>query len=293
MKPGWKKGWYVGVRATQSRRLVASICGVPTKTNIRGQSLTVAEINFLCIHKKLRSKRLAPLLIREVTRRCCLDGIYQAIYTGKDILSTPIGTCQSYHRPLDWLKLYETGFISPPSGTSSKTRETAKYKLPTSTSTPQLRPMEKGDIDSVWRLLTKYLQRFQLYPEFSRDDIGLWLHATDINEEQVVWSYVVERPETREITDFVSFYSVDANILSSSKHRDIRMAYLYYYASETAFNGGRLQMLINDTLILAKNVGSSAPILPRNEYADEILYRLGLMSSTRLPSMITPIFLSD
>ena len=29
----------------------------------------LVEVNFLCVHKKLRSKRLAPVLIREITRR--------------------------------------------------------------------------------------------------------------------------------------------------------------------------------------------------------------------------------
>jgi hypothetical protein len=34
---------------------------------------TMCEINFLCIHKKLRAKRLAPVLIKEVTRRVNLQ----------------------------------------------------------------------------------------------------------------------------------------------------------------------------------------------------------------------------
>ena len=34
----------------------------------------MVEINFLCVHKKLRSKRLAPVLIREITRRVNLKG---------------------------------------------------------------------------------------------------------------------------------------------------------------------------------------------------------------------------
>lgn len=38
----------------------------------------VVEINFLCVHKKLRHKRLAPVLIREITRRVNLTGIWQA-----------------------------------------------------------------------------------------------------------------------------------------------------------------------------------------------------------------------
>lgn len=41
----------------------------------------MVEINFLCVHKKLRSKRVAPVLIREITRRVHLEGIFQAVYT--------------------------------------------------------------------------------------------------------------------------------------------------------------------------------------------------------------------
>jgi len=37
----------------------------------------MVEINFLCVHKKLRSKRLAPVLIKEITRRVNLHNIWQ------------------------------------------------------------------------------------------------------------------------------------------------------------------------------------------------------------------------
>lgn len=38
------------------------------------RQLKMVEINFLCVHKKLRDKRLAPLLIKEITRRVNLTG---------------------------------------------------------------------------------------------------------------------------------------------------------------------------------------------------------------------------
>jgi len=31
--------------------------------------MKVANVNFLCVHKKLRKKRLTPVLIKEITRR--------------------------------------------------------------------------------------------------------------------------------------------------------------------------------------------------------------------------------
>jgi glycylpeptide N-tetradecanoyltransferase len=57
-------------------------------------SLGSVEINFLCVHKKLRSKRLAPVLIKEVTRRVNLKGIFQAVYTAGAILPTPVASCR-------------------------------------------------------------------------------------------------------------------------------------------------------------------------------------------------------
>eukprot|EP00953_Heterococcus_sp_UTEX-ZZ885_P012623 7232-Heterococcus_DN1.PRE.1 len=41
------------------------------------KTVKTVEINFLCVHKKLRSKRLAPVLIKEVTRRVNRSGVWQ------------------------------------------------------------------------------------------------------------------------------------------------------------------------------------------------------------------------
>ena len=39
---------------------------VPATICIRGNAKGMVEINFLCVHKKLRSKRLTPLLIKVI-----------------------------------------------------------------------------------------------------------------------------------------------------------------------------------------------------------------------------------
>lgn len=54
----------------------------------------LTEINFLCVHKKLRSKRLAPVLIKEITRRSHLEGVFQAAYTGGVVIPRPVATCR-------------------------------------------------------------------------------------------------------------------------------------------------------------------------------------------------------
>lgn len=58
------------------------------------RSQKMVEINFLCVHKKLRSKRVAPVLIREITRRVNQMGIFQAVYTAGIVIPKPIGTCR-------------------------------------------------------------------------------------------------------------------------------------------------------------------------------------------------------
>lgn len=190
--PGWVKNWHVGVRVTSTKKLVAFISGIPITLRVRGNVLSCSEINFLCIHKKLRSKRLAPVLIKEITRRCNLESIWHAIYTAGIVLPKPVSTCRYYHRSLDWVKLYETGF-SPLPAASTKPRQVTKYSLPANTNTKGLREMEARDLDAVFDLLTKYLKKFDLAPEFVKEEVEHWLlNGGSKYSERIVWAYVVE-----------------------------------------------------------------------------------------------------
>ncbi len=258
--PGWRKDWHIGVRASQSRRLVAFISAIPVELRVRNNLLKSSEVNFLCVHKKLRDKRLAPVLIAEITRRCNIVGIFQAIYTAGVLLPTPVSTCRYFHRSLNWEKLYEVGFSPLPTG-STKQRQILKFKLPTTTSLHGLRPMAKKDVSAVLDLLKRYLERFTLAQVFTKEEVEHWLlNDAKTISEQVVWSYVVEDSSTHQITDFFSFYRLESTALASKKHQMIRAAYLFYYATEAAFSSPhdkgvlkkRLNEMVKDAMILAK-----------------------------------------
>lgn len=103
---------HAGVRVTKSGRLIAFISAIPATIRIYDKTMKVVEINFLCVHKKLRSKRLAPVLIREITRRVNLTGIFQAVYTAGVVLPKPVTTCRYWHRSINPRKLIEVGSIS-------------------------------------------------------------------------------------------------------------------------------------------------------------------------------------
>ncbi|KAL7924102.1 acyl-CoA N-acyltransferase [Trichoderma austrokoningii] len=259
MPPGWAKHYHVGVRATQSRKLVAFISAIPVRVRVRNKTITASEVNFLCVHKKLRGKRLAPVLIKEITRISNLHEIWQGLYTAGIVLPKPVSTCRYYHRSLNWQKLYECSFVHLPHG-SKPQYQIRKYAVPDRTSTKGLREMKTTDIDSVVKLMDKYMSRFDIAPEMSTEEAAHWFTPTlQPGQDQYIWSYVVEDND-KNITDFFSFYCIESSTINNAKHDVIRVAYLFYYATDVAFKQpfdksalkARLNDLVHDALILAK-----------------------------------------
>lgn len=91
---GWLKQWHCGVRVIKNNKMVGFISAVPATMRVYDKPVRMVEINYLCVHKKLRSKRVAPVLIKEITRRVNLQGIFQAVYTAGVILPTPVSKCR-------------------------------------------------------------------------------------------------------------------------------------------------------------------------------------------------------
>lgn len=55
---------FPGVRNSKTKALMGCITAIPVEVRVYDQVVSMAEINFLCVHKKLRTKRLAPVLIK-------------------------------------------------------------------------------------------------------------------------------------------------------------------------------------------------------------------------------------
>lgn len=110
--PGYFTDWIIGVRVIKNKKMVGFISGVPVKSVVNGEALTMCLIDFLCVHKKLRAKRLAPVLIKEVTRRVNLRNIWQAVYTAGKYIPTPFAETLYYHRSLNVKKLTDVILMS-------------------------------------------------------------------------------------------------------------------------------------------------------------------------------------
>lgn len=123
----------------------------------------MVEINFLCVHKKLRSKRVAPVLIREITRRVNLQGIFQAVYTAGVVLPKPVGTCRWV-----WDTLCAQSLLSG-SGTNQQllaSQVLASLSEPTQTNRGQVLPLEQEHDNAA-------------HHEVVPPSWGQWLHQCD------------------------------------------------------------------------------------------------------------------
>lgn len=223
MPPGWRLEWQVGVRNTKNKKLLAMITGTPAHVSAAGNIVPMVEINFLCVHKSLRDKRLAPVLIKEVTRRVNLLNIWQAVYTAGVEIPTPIGVAKYWHRSLNPRKLIEVGFSGlHPRQTVQRVERL--MKLPDQVTTPGWRKTEERDIPQVGVLLRSYLKQFKLHIDFQDHELA---HIF-LPRHEVISSFVVEK--NGKITDFASFYHLYSSIIRNPKHKTLRAAYSYYNA---------------------------------------------------------------
>lgn len=205
----------------------------------------MVEINFLCVHKKLRGARLAPVLIKEVTRRVNRKCIWQAVYTAGVVLPQPIAKNRYYHRSLNPVKLINIGFSRlQPKMTMSMT--TKLYKLPAEPLTPGIREFEEKDGEVCWKMLVEYLKKFELTQNFKYDEFLHWFTPRD----GVINTYVVEDPETKEVTDMLSFYTLPSTIIGNKKYNMLKAAYSFYNVS----NKTPWKQLMYDALILARKL---------------------------------------
>lgn len=270
MPPGWHPSWHVGVRVRANRKLVAFITAIPATVQVHKDAMRMVEINFLCVHKKLRSKRLAPVLIREITRRVNLQGIWQASYTAGAVLPRPVTSSRYYHRSLNPKKLIEVGFSRlQPRMTMARTIKL--YAVKPETSTPGIRPLQAEDVPSASVLLKDYLSRFSMYASMDEEELSHWL----LPRKGVIYSYVVEDPETGDITDLVSFYSLPSSIIKHPTYKTLNAAYSFCtVAVKTS-----IVDLMRDALVLARqndfDVFNALDLGRNAEYFKDLKFHIG------------------
>jgi glycylpeptide N-tetradecanoyltransferase len=266
--PGYNRDWLFGVRGGKNNALFGFISGIPVDMNVRGKKIKMAEINFLCVHKKLRTKRLAPVLILEVTRRVNMTNVWQAVYTAGIVIPKPFAKTTYWHRSLNPKKLIDVGFSSLPAK-QTMARYQKLLKLPSEPTIEGVRPMEYKDIPIVHAMLTEYLKKFDTHFEFSQDELIHFILPRD----DVIEAWVIEN--NGEIQDFFSFYSLPSTILKHVEEKLLRVAYAYYTVAKTH----SLQDVMKQALIIAKKKGydvyNALDIMDNKQFLEEHNFGVG------------------
>lgn len=266
--PGFSRSLHVGVRVAGNNKLVGFITGVPVIMRVYKKHAPMVEINFLCVHKKLRSKRLAPVLIKEITRRVNCTNVWQAVYTAGVVLPKPVAKNRYWHRSLNPAKLIDIGFSRLPKR-MTRAMLLKLMKVPEEPLIPGLRPLSEQTLESAHKLVTTFLEKFQLVPEYSLEDFRHWFFPRD----EVVYSFVVEKAGV--VTDFISFYTLPSHIIGNPKHSTLKAAYSYYNVATTV----AWKDLIFDALICAKklnfDVYNALDVMENSQFLEELKFGIG------------------
>lgn len=232
--------WYFGcqervgttilcVRAKRSKKIVGTISGLVQEVKIGSQVEIAPFINFLCVHKNLRDKRLAPLLIKELIRYGFANKICNmAIFSSAKYLPIPnIGISRIYSRYLSPLKLLKNHFISLPS-TYTKFSNPIEmfdktFKLPIDIQNPRIRKYQDSNLEKVYSLYLQIQDSHSVVPIFSEKELSYWIQPRG----NTVYTYVEHDGENKEILSFWSFYRVTYKILKSGE--TVECAFLSYF----------------------------------------------------------------
>ncbi|EAX86325.1 myristoyl-CoA:protein N-myristoyltransferase, putative [Trichomonas vaginalis G3] len=227
--PGGIPEWVFGVR-TKTGTLVGFISGIPNTIRLNQETEKWCTVNFLCVHNKLRSKKLAQVLIWELARRVRQAKIYRAVFSGKGI-PTKIFAKGSYaHRPINLKNLSASGYypISKDKMAAAKKR----FEVPSLVHN-NCRPMKEEDIPAVTELLNKTDSSYKFSLQFTPE---LVKHMF-MPQKDVIYSYVI--PGSSGIQGFFSFYLMAWTILSDNfmKITFHKAAYSFYMAATIDLKG--------------------------------------------------------
>ena len=202
-------------------KIIGFFSGLPLKLSVYGKEILTYNISFLCIDSDYRHKKLAEYMFKEMFRRSYLEKVFQNIFVSRLLIPKPFAECIYYY--------------------ANVKDKVKKYKLKKESS-DKFRLMEKKDVKDVYNLISNSQKQFKIYSIFSEEEIEHWF----IPIKNVIYSFVKE-DENNNITDFTSFYVVNA----LSDNMKEKWCYIYFNIATSMSS----EKLFENALVLAKQSG--------------------------------------
>jgi hypothetical protein len=200
-----EKGFILSIVSKNNNALCGVVCVSVKNMIVYDKIREFALPNFLCAHPKFRKKGIAETMMNELIRYTNVKkNIQQGIFPSNTKLSLALQPCtvlRKYHRPINYNKLFDSGFmkidgkenvIHNKFAVSSQDAPLDNYIL-----------MKKEHIDKVFDLYNNYMSQYNVSCKYTKEEFENLLLNNNI-----VKSYVITDNSCANIVDFVSYCQV-------------------------------------------------------------------------------------
>lgn len=253
MEMGSEKGyWILALRCVTrpGRPMVACIAGdvrslCHTFSALVPEALSdVLFIEFLCVHPSLRHLRLAPKLIHEISRLAHTSPlrIQKAYYSSATKLPGAFCCSDNYHRPIQWERCIETGYI-PPQSRRPSASSSPSPSSPQPTYSFQRVGRDKATIDSerVCALFNAYNARHRkIYEPMTPD------HWEKMCQSQCMDCIVVYDTRSLDIVGCIATITHPYKITMGTKGGHLNTVLLYGYGFDTRLSSSQILHIWNE-----------------------------------------------
>jgi glycylpeptide N-tetradecanoyltransferase len=218
----------IGIRAHDVNGPIGgTIASSTRKYQIFNKEMMVNDINYLCVHPKLRHRQLAEMLIEEITRLSLQDGTIVGSFTTQRYVPTPVCRIEFYHRPLNYNKLHKTNFIKL-SNNETLEQSTSRFEIRYQHKHKVVK-MDICHMKDVYDLLSTYQDKYNYYQIYSFEEFQHFFSNSDI-----VSSFVI-LDDNGDILDFYSYYRLPYYVKESDSNKKIpkfiNAVYMHMYTS--------------------------------------------------------------
>lgn len=220
--PGYQN---ICINDKHTQKLVGLISLTPFTMKLNDKEVRAVQVNFLCVHKDYRNRKLVGYLITEAKRISESKNRNQSIATIHNSIPGSILKATYWHRLINIDKLSKCGFYET---------NRPKSKIFEIRGNSQFRKMTLKDVPKVTQILKDYFKNYKIAPVVNEMWVKHWLLPRD----NVVYSYLND-----ETDDFFSFYSIPYDKVGTTE--TVNQAYLFYMTGDN----------FNDAFLIAQNEG--------------------------------------
>lgn len=189
---------------------------------ISGETKSIIQSMFLCVHKKCREKGIARVLMDEAIRQSKQYKYNKGVFLNTVNVIKPVARIRYYSRPLDYKHLKNNGFISMSSNDDDQIHMKLKIKLKPNKKYVIAENNEET-IDKIYDMYEEYTKSFYLRQKLSKHDIKNYLLNSDFCQ-----TLLVKNTED-EIIDFISYNTYD--VINRENDDIVKCANVLTYSS--------------------------------------------------------------